>query len=114
MGSLPTAYMYNDGSVLLHAYSCLSENVSTKFCFREEVTAKRTTGGTYPPGSMWTANPIYPHMEEGGVDNRGHGHIIDVVHIPSYLAHGEYVLSFRWDSKCSPQVWTSCATIKIV
>jgi len=81
---------------------------------REEVTAKRTTEGTYPPGSMWTANPIYPHQEEGGSKDRGHGHIIDVVHVPNDLEHGDYVLSFRWDSKCSPQVWTSCANIKIV
>jgi len=81
---------------------------------REEVTAKRTTEGTYPPGSMWTANPIYPHMEEGGDDDRGHGHIVDMVHVPSTLEPGEYVLSFRWDSKCSPQVWTSCANIEIL
>jgi len=81
---------------------------------REEVTAKRTTEGTYPPGSMWTANPIYPHMEEGGEKERGHGHIIDMVHVPSTLEPGEYVLSFRWDSKCSPQVWTSCANIEIL
>ena len=81
---------------------------------REEVKAKRTTEGTFPPGSMWTANPILPSMEEGGEDGRGHGHIIDVVHVPNDLEHGDYVLSFRWDSKCSPQVWSSCATIKIV
>ena len=49
-----------------------------------------------------------------GVDGRGHGHIIDVVRIPNDLERGDYVLSFRWDSKCSPQVWSSCATIKIV
>ena len=64
---------------------------------REEVKAKRTTEGTFPPGSMWTANPILPSMEEGGVDGRGHGHIIDVVRIPNDLERGDYVLSFRWD-----------------
>ena len=80
---------------------------------REEVKAKRTTEGTYPPGSMWTANPVYPHKEEGGDYDRGHGHIVDLVHVPSHLEPGEYVLGFRWDSKCSPQVWTSCANIEI-
>jgi len=81
---------------------------------REEVTAKRTTEGTFPPGSMWTANPIYPYMEEGGIREHAHGHIIDLVHVPSTLEPGDYVLSFRWDSKCSPQVWTSCANIEIL
>jgi len=80
---------------------------------REEVKAKRTTEGTYPAGSMWTANPIYPHKEEGGDFERGHGHIVDVVRVPDHLEPGDYVLSFRWDSKCSPQVWTSCSFIKL-
>ena len=62
---------------------------------------------------MWTANPIYPHKEEGGVQERGHGHIVDMVKVPMDLEVGDYVLSFRWDSKCSPQVWTSCANIEI-
>merc|ERR1711973_739719 len=64
---------------------------------REEVSAKRTTEGTFPPGSMWTANPIYPYMEEGGIREHAHGHIIDLVHVPSTLEPGDYVLSFRWD-----------------
>ena len=81
---------------------------------REEVKALRTTEGTHPPGSMWTANPILPHKEEGGSSERGHGHIIDVVRVPSSLEPGDYILSFRWDSKCSDQVWASCANIKIV
>jgi len=80
---------------------------------REEVKAKRTTEGTFPPGSMWTANPVYPHQEEGGDKDRGHGHIVDLVKVPNHLEPGEYVLGFRWDSKCSPQVWTSCANIEI-
>merc|ERR1712098_882604 len=41
-------------------------------------------------------------------------HIVDMVHVPSTLEPGQYVLSFRWDSKCSPQVWTSCANIEIL
>ena len=80
---------------------------------REEVKAKRATEGTYPNGSMWTANPVYPKQEEGGTSERGHGHIVDMVKVPSHLEPGDYVLSFRWDSKCSPQVWTSCANIEI-
>ena len=71
---------------------------------RSQVDARRTTEGTYPPGSMWTANPILPYQvtlylvivirfhfnsfgkdfdyftqEEGGSHDTGHGDIIDKV-----------------------------------
>jgi len=81
---------------------------------RTEIKALQTTEGTYPKGSMWRANPMRPHMEEGGSSDYGHGHIYDEVKVPEDLDAGAYVLSFRWDCKCSPQVWTSCADIEIV
>jgi len=81
---------------------------------RHKVTAKRTTSGTHPPGSQWTANPILPEMEEGGSNKMGHGHVIDYVEVPEYLQPGKYVLSFRWDCKCSPQVWAVCSNIMII
>ena len=48
---------------------------------RTEILANRTSTGTFPPGSMWTANPLRPHMEEGGSDDLGHGQIIDFVKV---------------------------------
>jgi len=75
---------------------------------RIEVTAKRTTEGTFPPGSMWTVDPINPH------DDHSFGHIIDQVKIPMELESGEYVLSFRWDCKCTPQVWSVCSNILVI
>lgn len=81
---------------------------------RNEIPAKRTTEGTYPHGSMWTANPMTPHDEVYGTDDYGHGEVIDIVEVPKHLESGEYVLSFRWDSKCSPQVWGNCANIFIL
>ena len=62
---------------------------------RSEVEALQTREGTFPAGSMWRANPVLPHMEEGGSDDYGRGHIIDSVKIPDTLEPGEYVLSFR-------------------
>ena len=38
----------------------------------------------------------------------------DLVEVPESLEPGEYVLSFRWDSQQTPQVWNSCANIEIV
>ena len=38
----------------------------------------------------------------------------DLVEVPETLEPGEYVLSFRWDSQQTPQVWNSCANIEIV
>eukprot|EP00092_Neocalanus_flemingeri_P039592 GFUD01043114.1.p1 GENE.GFUD01043114.1~~GFUD01043114.1.p1 ORF type:complete len:331 (+),score=71.79 GFUD01043114.1:90-995(+) len=81
---------------------------------RTELKALQTTEGTYPDGSMWRANPLVPHMEENGSSDYGHGHIIDNVEVPQNMDAGDYVLSFRWDSKCSPQVWGACANIRIV
>jgi len=81
---------------------------------RTQISAKRTTEGTYPPGSMWTANPLVPPHEESGNAAHGHGMIIDKVVVPENLQPGEYVLSFRWDCKCSPQVWGACSNILIL
>lgn len=38
--------------------------------------------------------------------------IIDKVRVPD-VPPGDYVLSFRWDCEATPQVWNSCADIKI-
>ena len=38
----------------------------------------------------------------------------DLVEVPESLEPGEYVLSFRWDSQQTPQVWNACANIEIV
>jgi len=81
---------------------------------RTELKAQQTTEGTFPPGSMWRANQLLPSNEEGGSFDYARGHIIDNVKVPSNLVPGDYVLSFRWDCKCTPQVWTSCANIRIV
>ena len=48
---------------------------------RTEIIANRTSIGTFPLGSTWTANPLRPHMEEGGSDDLGHGQIIDFVKV---------------------------------
>jgi hypothetical protein len=78
-----------------------------------KITAKRTTQGTFPPGSMWTLDPLLPEMEEGGSPATTSGHVVDMVKVPN-LEPGEYVLSFRWDCKCSAQVWAVCSNIMIL
>merc|ERR1711936_430562 len=77
---------------------------------RTGMRALQTTEGTFPEGSMWRANQIRP---DAG-DDYEHGIIFDNIKVPTNLERGEYVLSFRWDSLCSPQVWNSCANIQIV
>jgi uncharacterized surface protein with fasciclin (FAS1) repeats len=39
--------------------------------------------------------------------------IVDKVQVPEGLS-GDYVVSWRWDSEQTPQVWTSCAIVTIV
>ena len=38
----------------------------------------------------------------------------DLVEVPEDIEPGDYILSFRWDSQRTPQVWNSCANIRIV
>jgi len=88
--------------------------IDRKTGHRTELKALQTTEGTTPPGSMWRTNPLIPWAEETGDHDHGHGHIIDIVKVPEDIEPGEYVLGFRWDSKCSPQVWLSCSQIVII
>ena len=81
---------------------------------RTELKALQTSEGTFPEGSMWRANPFLPDAEEGGDPDYDHGHITDTVKVPADLEPGEYVVSFRWDSKCTGQVWNGCSTVLIL
>merc|ERR1711869_69913 len=38
--------------------------------------------------------------------------IVDKVRVPN-VPPGDYVVSFRWDSEQTPQVWASCSDVKI-
>lgn len=40
--------------------------------------------------------------------------IVDKVVVPTHIAPGDYLLSWRWDSEQSPQVWQNCADVQIV
>jgi len=73
----------------------------------EEVPAVRTTEGTYPPGSEWTKI----NVEKNKKQKWG---FKDYVQIPEDIEPGSYILSFRWDSQATPQVWSNCANIEVV
>jgi len=88
--------------------------VDHKTGHRTEVKALQTTEGTFPEGSMWRTNQLFPKTEDGGIAEYSSGVIYDNIKVPDNLELGEYVLSFRWETKCTPQVWTSCANILIV
>jgi len=82
---------------------------------RTRVSANRTTEGTSPPGSMWTMNPLFPAVETDPADHEhGQGEVIDYVKVPETLEPGLYILGFRWDCKCSPQVWNVCSNILVI
>ena len=66
-----------------------------------------TTEGTTPEGSMWAKLTI-------GRPKKGRYFAFkDLVEVPEDLEPGEYVLSFRWDSLHTPQVWNACSNILI-
>ena len=96
--------------------------------YKTEFVANRTNEGTFPPGSMWTAIPLIPqsfkdidclnYVEAGGsfldcYHDYYFGHIIDNIEVPTSLEPGDYVLSSRWDTKCTPEVFSFCANIRI-
>ena len=43
----------------------------------------------------------------------GKWEIVDTIKVPDDIEEGDYVLSWRWDSESTPQVWTSCAVISV-
>jgi len=85
------------------------------------------TGGELSSGCPDCSNaggfqfpPPAPGVHGYGVCPLGEKHyrmafsIFDDLQVPSNLTEGSYVLSFRWDAEQTPQVWTTCADIKIV
>ena len=70
---------------------------------------KTTKIGTTPEGSEW-AKVNLPNKPSGGAGWA----FKDLVEVPTTIAPGDYVLSFRWDCLGSPQIWNACANIKIV
>jgi len=88
-----------------------------------EIEAKRITEGTFPPGSEWTKmpfigpprsdNPTEPVIGGQTAQDERDGWIKDYVKVPSDIAPGEYVLSFRWDAEKTPQIWQMCSTVII-
>ncbi len=40
--------------------------------------------------------------------------IVDQLQVPLNITQGHYVLSFRYDAEQTPQVWNTCASIKLV
>lgn len=39
--------------------------------------------------------------------------IVDLVQVPTSIAPGHYLLSWRWDCEQSPQIWQNCADIEV-
>jgi len=73
------------------------------------------------PGGLQFEN-VFPGLfgegsttdSEGGWEYYFQWSLMDQVWVPEDLPPGRYVLSFRWDSERTPQVWNSCSNIKIV
>ena len=74
---------------------------------------KTTTIGTTPPGSQWAKINLWEKSPDNGGPSPQRWAIKDFVEIPESLELGQYILSFRWDSLRSPQVWNTCANIEI-
>ena len=78
----------------------------------EKQRAVRTREGTTPKGSQWAKIDLPDPRASRQV--KPTWVFRDFVEVPAALESGRYVLSFRWDSQNTPQVWNSCANINIV
>ena len=72
-------------------------------------TERRAKRYTAPAGSHWTKI----ERDVAGIDDADWV-FRDLVAVPETLEPGQYVLSMRWDSENSPQIWSSCSNIEIV
>ena len=83
----------------------------------KRATLPQTNVGTWPKGSMWRGISNLGHaIKELRPQNLPEGkrvEIKDKVMVPDNLPSGDYVLSFRWDTDRSNQVWSGCSNIKI-
>lgn len=59
---------------------------------------------------QWSTTEFEDNMMSGGFPFS----IMDLVEIPQDLPAGGYLLSWRWDSEQSAQVWQSCADVELV
>ena len=75
-----------------------------------EMNATRINEGTFPLGSSWTA---VPWLYQNPSNPENYGHVIDQIKVPESLEPGNYVLSWRYDCKCTDQVFNTCANIEI-
>merc|ERR1712001_95015 len=62
--------------------------------------------GTFPEGSIW--RPIGKYLKSKLTMRK------DSVVVPASLKPGKYVLGWRWDGSGGNQVWTSCASMRLV
>jgi len=107
------------------------------------IPAVRLGEGTHPAGSVWTRNPIPACSGMGGgYQNTGcevpqfapppgcnetcWGYqpcdecatvempaIVDSVRLPADLSAGDYVVSWRWDTEQTMQVWNGCGDVTV-
>jgi len=94
---------------------CSGEALQTSFAHNES----RTDGMLCPPGGVQFPEPL-PGVS-GFVRNTSYPersitafNVVDLVVVPTDIAPGRYLLSWRWDCEQSPQIWQNCADIEVV
>jgi len=78
------------------------------YCKKPMFENKLSDAGYWGYGYGSQGSPAFVDILENGK-----WEIVDTIKVPDGIEEGDYVLSWRWDSESSPQVWTSCAVVTI-
>lgn len=103
------------------AYQCISGGAPSEFVHKP-VDSCDGVGPMFDPPTIledgkplgddfWGFNSVHDGSHSASGDNKWLPFIRDTIMVPD--TPGQYVLSWRWDSEQTPQVWTNCADVYI-
>jgi len=119
----PASVQATEACFQQHPLPFADSNTIIHWTSGREVTipAHTTAQGTTPAGSQYRRNPIpnaeggapFPPPCQGCQGDMNDFSLIDHLIVPTSLAAGDYVLSWRWDCEVTSQVWLNCGDVTI-
>lgn len=98
------------------AFKCLTGGAPSEYVHHPTESCTQANGPQFTPPTgledqFWGFNSVRDGQHQADDTFRWLPFISDMVKVPEVSGH--YVLSWRWDSEQTPQVWTNCADVYI-